>query len=195
MKELFVTRKVVISAVFLSISVVLKTTSGIYLPLFGTNGISIGISGVFSIMPAILFGPYYGAMVSGLSDFLGYLMKPVGPYLPLMTVVVTAGGFLRGWLWVAVRGLGSKKYKSQIPQLLIALIGSGIFVTTLNTIILRETVFEAWKALPFAAVWIPRLIEEIISNTIKAYFVAVLLGILRKQANLRELIDEPSGGK
>ena len=62
-------RRITISAVFLSLSLVLKTTLTFDLPLFGQNGMRIGISGIFSILPALLFGPGYGAAVSGLSDF------------------------------------------------------------------------------------------------------------------------------
>lgn len=280
-------RRITISAVFLSISLVLKTAFSFYIPVFGQNGMSVGISGIFSIMPSLLFGPVYGAVVSGLSDFLGYLLKPVGTYIPLMTLVVAAGGFIRGALWSALRNKDSKKMriavtifsvlmllagicniaflaadgvnsefynhvqkenintnnmhliskmliertigakdpsgnlatyitwvttamigcaalgilllaadlflskkfihdtsKGQIPQLLIAMIGSGLIVTTLNTIVLRETIFTAWKVLPFAVIWIPRVIEEILGNTVKAYFVALLLGICRKQHNI-----------
>jgi len=288
-------RRITISAVFLSISLVLKTTFSFYIPMFGQNGMSVGISGIFSIMPSLLFGPVYGAVVSGLSDFLGYLLKPVGTYIPLMTLVVAAGGFIRGVLWSSLRNKDSKKLRitvtifsvlmllsgicnivflatdgvnsefynyiqtenintdrmhliskmliertigakdpsgnletyitwvttamigcailgilllvadfflskklihdtsrGQIPQLLIAMIGSGLIVTTLNTIVLRETIFTAWKVLPFAVIWIPRVIEEILGNTVKAYFVTVLLGICRKQNTLQEIIDGPS---
>ncbi len=277
-------RRITVSAVFLTISLVLKTTFSFYIPMFGQNGMSIGISGVFSIMPSILFGPVYGALVSGLSDFLGYLLKPVGTYIPLMTLAVSAGGFIRGALWSALSNKDSRKMRiliigfsvllllagicniaflasdgidsgfynsadrenintdymhqisklliartidakdpsgsletylsfvtaglvgtaalgllllvadfiltkkflydtsrGQIPQLLIAMILSGLIVTTLNTIILRETIFTAWKVLPFAVVWIPRVIEEVLGNTVKAYFVAMLLGVYRKQ--------------
>lgn len=286
-------RRITVSAVFLSISLVLKTTFSFYIPMFGQNGMSIGISGIFSIMPSILFGPVYGAVVSGLSDFLGYLLKPVGTYIPLMTLVIAAGGFIRGALWHALCNKSSKKMriavavfsvllllagicnimflsadginsefykqveredintdsmhfvskmlitrtvdtkdpsgnlatyitfatagiissaalgllllaadlliskkllhdtgKGQIPQLLIAMICSGLIVTTLNTVVLCETVFTAWKVLPFAVIWIPRAIEEILGNTVKAYFVAVLLSICRRQRNLRQLIDD-----
>lgn len=288
-------RRITISAVFLSISLVLKTAFSFYIPVFGQNGMSVGISGIFSIMPSLLFGPVYGAVVSGLSDFLGYLLKPVGTYIPLMTLVVAVGGFIRGALWSVLRSKDSKKMrmavtifsvlmilagicniaflaadgvnsefynhiqkenintdhmhliskmliertigakdpsgnlatyiswvttamigcaalgilllavdlflskklvhdtsKGQIPQLLIAMIGSGLIVTTLNTIVLRETIFVAWKVLPFAVIWIPRAIEEILGNTVKAYFVALLLGICRKQNTLQEIMDEPS---
>ena len=290
-------RRITISAVFLSISLALKTTFSFYIPMFGQNGMSIGISGIFSIMPSLLFGPVYGAIVSGLSDFLGYLLKPVGTYIPLMTLVVAAGGFIRGALWNALRNKDSKKMRiavavcsallllvgifniaflsadgidngfydhvqkenintdnmhlvskmlitrtidtkdpsgnlatyitfvtagligsaalgillltadlfiskkflhdtsrGQIPQLLIVMIGSGLIVTTLNTVVLRETIFTAWKVLPFAVIWIPRVIEEVLGNTVKAYFVAVLLEIFGKQHGLKELIDGSSIG-
>lgn len=290
-------RRITISAVFLSISLVLKTTFSFYIPMFGQNGMSVGISGIFSIMPSLLFGPVYGAVVSGLSDFLGYLLKPVGTYIPLMTLVVAAGGFIRGALWTVLRNKDRKKMRiavavcsallllagicniaflsadgidsgfydhaqkgnintdnmhlvskmliartidtkdpagnlatyitfvtagiigsaalgillltadlfiskkflhdirrGQIPQLLIAMIGSGLIVTTLNTVVLRETIFTAWKVLPFAVIWVPRVIEEVLGNTVKAYFVAVLLGIFGKQYSLNELIDGPSIG-
>lgn len=290
-------RRITISAVFLSISLVLKTTFSFYISIFGQNGMSIGISGIFSIMPSLLFGSVYGAIVSGLSDFLGYILKPVGTYNPLMTLVVAAGGFIRGALWTILRNKNSKKMRivvvvcsiflllvgicniaflsidgidagfydhvqkgnintnnmhlvskmlitrtintkdpsgnlatyitfvtsgiigsavlgillltadlfiskkfihdtrrGQIPQLLIVMIGSGLVVTTLNTVILREIIFTEWKLLPFIVIWIPRVMEEVLSNTVKAYFVAVLLEIFRKQHSLNELIERPSIG-
>jgi len=285
-------RRITITALFLSISLVLKTAFAFYIPMFGQNGMSIGISGIFSIMPALLFGPVYGAITAGLSDLLGYILKPTGPYIPLMTLVVAAGGFIRGLLWNALRNKDSKKMriavavcsaillvlgicnvaflsadgidngfydqthnedinidnmhlvsrmlitrtintkdpsgnlatyitfvtagvigsavlgilllavdlfisrkfihdknKGQIPQLLIALIVSGLIVTTLNTVVLRETIYESWKALPFSVIWIPRVIEEILGNTVKAYFISILLGIFNRQRGLNELMN------
>lgn len=287
-------RRIAISAIFLSISLVLNTAFSFYIPMFGQNGMKVGISGIFSIMPSILFGPVYGAIVSGLSDLLGYLLKPAGTYIPLMTLIVAAGGFIRGALWSALRDKDSRKTrivvvvsslllivigvcnivflsvdginnefynhvqkgninkdnlhlvskmliertintkdpsgnlstyitfvtsgmigsailgllllasdlflskkllqdtrKGQVSQLLVVMIGSGLIVTTLNTIVLRETIFTAWKLLPFYVTWLPRVIEEFLSNTVQAYFIVVLLGICSKQRNFKELIDAP----
>lgn len=286
-------RRITISAVFLSISLVLKTAFSFHIPMFGENGISVGISGIFSIMPSILFGPVYGAVVSGLSDFLGYLLKPMGAYMPLLTLTAAAGGFLRGLIWSFLRGKNGKKMRiavitvsavlllvgicntvflasdgvnnefydniqdetvstddmhmiskmlitrtcntknpaqnlatcivtvttgmigsgifgllllladfiiskkiyhdtesGQVPRLLIAMLLSGMIVTTLNTVILRETIYASWKVLPFAIVWFPRAIEELLSNTVKAYFVAVLYKIFCKQRSLKKLIND-----
>lgn len=285
-------RRITVSAIFLGVSLVLNAVSSFYIPLFGQNGgMRIGISGIFSMMPSFLFGPVYGMAVSGLSDLLGYLLSPTGPYLPLMTLAVAAGGFLRGALWLLLRGRDSGKMRITVAvfsafllalsianivslsadgvdgafydhtriedvdtggyspisrmlitrsidakdpgktlgtylvtmtwglmasavlgavllaadllisrrferdgrqgrtmQLLIAMVVSGIIVTTLNTVVLRETVYASWKAIPFIVVWIPRVIEEILGNTVKAYFIAVLLGICNRQRGLTELV-------
>jgi ECF transporter S component (folate family) len=260
-----------------------------YVPLFGENGMRVGIAGIFSIMPSIMFGPLYGALTSGLSDLLGYLLAPTGAYLPLMTLALAAGGFLRGLIWLMLRKTNNRKMRicviaasavllaaglynaycvnadgisgyyeaaadapvkdlnemrlisrmliertqnakdpagslstyiitmtsgligsagfglilaavdfalslkfnvNAIMRLLLAMTLSGLFVTTLNTVILRETVYDSWKLLPFTVVWLPRVIEEILSNIVKAYFIIVLLELFKKQRVMRELIKE-----
>ena len=286
-------RKMIFSAVFLSIALVLKTFFTFSIPLFGQNGMRIGISGIFTIMPAILFGPVYGCIVSALSDVFGYLLKPAGAYMPLLTLAVGLGGFIRGLIWIALRKrkdthlriavlvlvalaalfgiwnmialnadgvnasfylnghientdinqmhtisrlliertvstsnpsdnlvtyitfttigpigfavfgfvliladfiIGKKLAKdgehTGITPILITLLISGIIVNTLDTIILREFLFESWKLLPFSAVWLPRAIEAIVSNTIIAYFVALLYGIFVKTPGLKSLIRQ-----
>ncbi|WZL77426.1 ECF transporter S component [Eubacteriales bacterium mix99] len=285
-------RRIVISAVFLSISLVLKTAFSFQIPLFGQNGMSIGISGIFSILPSILFGPVYGAVTSGLSDLLGHFLKPMGPFIPLMTLIAAAGGWIRGCLWKILRNrdvrrmriavavlsvllllfgicnmaflsadgidksfydrvrmddihtermhlvsrllvartmnmkdpsgnlatylffttsgligsaafgillllldlLISRKVRSnqgggQTMPLLLAMIGSGLIVTTLNTMVMREMVYTSWKMLPFVVLWIPRVIEEILANIIKTYFVAVLLSALNRQRGIKEMVS------
>jgi ECF transporter S component (folate family) len=284
-------RRIVVSAVLLSLALIAKSALSFYIPLFGQNSMRVSIAGIFSIMPSIMFGPVYGALVSGLSDLLGYLLAPTGAYLPLMTLVVAAGGFLRGLIWQLLRGkknrnmricviaiasllliiglynayslsadgvngtfyeangteavntdgmhlisrmliertvnakdpagslntyiitmtsglIGSagfglilaaadiilslrfKKHTGNMMRLLLAMVLSGLFVATLNTVVLRETVYESWKVLPFAVVWLPRIIEEILANIVKAYFIIVLLGIFDRQRNLRELVND-----
>jgi ECF transporter S component (folate family) len=279
-----------VSAVFLSIAVVVKTVFSFYVPLFGQNGMRIDISGIFSMMPAILFGPVYGAIVAALSDILGFLLKPTGAYLPFMTLAVALGGALRGLLWMALRNKNSAKMrvavavfsvlilllgicniaflaadgidksfyentppedvategmhlvsrllitrtagakdpggtlatyiifvtagvvgaaafgillliadfvlskkllkgenKMQILPLLIMMVLAGLVVTTLNTVVLRETI-ESWKLLPFSVLLIPRIIEDLLTSSVQVYFVALLLGIFKKQQGLKTLV-------
>ena len=287
------TRRIAISAIFLSIALVLRLIFSWYLPLFGQHGMRVGLAPIFTMMPAILFGPIYGAIVAALTDILGFLLRPMGAYMPLLTLTVTAGGFLRGALWLVLRGkcsyrmrlaigalavillvfglfnvyalqqdgvdsgffdgvsdptavdtsgmhgisrmlitrsqgaanpgdtlqtllvsvtvgligsavfgfilliadfIISKRFakegkESRIMPLLITVLVSGIVVSTLNTVVLRETIFrEAWQLLPFVVLWLPRVIETIVSHSVYVYFMALLLGIFERQQNLRELI-------
>ena len=130
------------------------------------------------------------------------LKDPAGSLATYLTFVTAGlmGAAVFGIILLAADILISKKFlqdtrKGQIMQLLIALVVSGLIVTTLNTVILRETIFTAWKVLPFAVVWIPRAIEEILGNTVKAYFIAALSGIFNKQRSLSALIYQPHSGK
>ena len=282
-------RRMAVSALFLSIALVLKTFFSFQIPLFGQNGMSVGISGVFSMMPSLLFGPFYGAAVSGLSDLLGYLIKPTGAFMPLLTLTAALSGFLRGLSYRGLRrrsdrglrwavillsvlllaaglasvimlrmdGIDAGYYQQVDPQqakeaalspigrmlvtrtadtkdpggnlatylisvtagplgcaalgflllladwlarrllpnsgragvlaMLLAVVGSGLVVTTINTVILRETVYASWKLLPFGVLWIPRVIEEILASAVKVCFMAALMEVFANRPALRQL--------
>ena len=282
-------RRVAVSALFLSIALVLKTFFSLYIPLFGQNGISVGLSGIFSMMPSLLFGPFYGAAVSGLSDLLGYVLRPAGAFMPLLTLTAALGGFFRGLCFRALRrrgdrgmrlfvvllsalllaaglanifmlradGVDASYYQRVSPDtasaqdlnlisrllvtrsahakdpagslatylttvtaaplgcaalglilllvdwlarralpagdrvgvlaMLLAVVGTGIVITTVNTVILRETLYASWKLLPFYVLWIPRVIEEILVGSVKVCFMAVLMGLFYARPALRRL--------
>ncbi|MCL2518674.1 MAG: ECF transporter S component, partial [Oscillospiraceae bacterium] len=105
-KNKFSTKKIIyricLTAVFLAFAVVSKFFFSIPIPLFGVNGLRVGFAGVFTIFPAILFGPLYGGAASGLSDIIGYLMKPEGAYIPWLTVTAFCGGCLKGLIWILI---------------------------------------------------------------------------------------------
>lgn len=90
---------ITVSAVFLSLALVLKTLTSFYLPILGAAGLKVSFSGIFTAFPALLFGPFYGGAVCALDDLLGYLIKPSGAYIPLLTLTAFASGFLIGIVW------------------------------------------------------------------------------------------------
>jgi len=120
------TRRIAISAIFLSVALILRLVLAFYLPLYGQNGMRVNIGMIFAIMPAILFGPVYGAIVAGLSDLLGFLLRPTGAFLPWMTIVVTAGGFLRGLLWRILRNRSRALLRICILGFAILLLAFGL---------------------------------------------------------------------
>ena len=95
-------RRLIATAVFLAIYLIFRSQA-VYLPLFGSNDVRIGVHGVFVILPAILFGPWYGAAASGLGDLLGHFAFPIGAWLWQITVIMICAGFIRGWVWRLLR--------------------------------------------------------------------------------------------
>jgi len=96
-------RRIIISALFLALALVFRTFFRMYVPLMGETGMRLSLHGLFSTAPAILFGPVYGAMVSGLTDFIGFFLSPTGGWIPWLTMTAVLGGFTRGWLWLVLK--------------------------------------------------------------------------------------------
>ena len=118
-------RRLIGTAVFLAISLVFRMQA-FYLPLFGSNDARIGVHGAFTIMPALLFGPVYGAMASGLGDLLGHFMRPSGAWLWQITVFAAVGGYLRGWLWRVLRGRSPAGTRGVVVVLTLAFLVLGM---------------------------------------------------------------------
>jgi len=119
-------RRTVISAMFLAIALALRLTVTTDL---GVNGLRISPHLVFSAMPAILFGPVYGAIVEGLTDFVGFFIRPIGtgPWIPWLTLTAVLRGALQGCLWMLLRNRGQKAMQVAILvfSVLLAAAGTG----------------------------------------------------------------------
>lgn len=96
-------KKITISAVFLAFGVVLSILTSFDIPVLGESGIKVGISGIFTSFPALLFGPVYGGAVSALADLFRALLKPSGAFNPIFTITAFVGGFLRGLIWLIIK--------------------------------------------------------------------------------------------
>lgn len=61
-------------------------------------GSSTKVSFAFVPMAAgsMLFGPVVGGAVGALSDIIGYIIKPVGPYMPFFTITCALTGLIYG---------------------------------------------------------------------------------------------------
>lgn len=102
----------VISALCLAMGLVLKRFTSVMIPIMGVGGLKIGLSGIFTMIPSILYGPLYGGLVSGLNDLVGTLLRPdQGAWLPQFTLVAIFAGACRGYLWRAVRNVDVKTLK------------------------------------------------------------------------------------
>ncbi len=92
------TKRVVYTAFFMALALALRYFS-ILVPFGGVLGMRISVSGFFSKLPAILFGPLYGGIANGAIDFIGCIIKPDGEYIPLLTLTAALGGVIAGFAW------------------------------------------------------------------------------------------------
>lgn len=178
-------QRLTISAVFIALAVVAKT---IQIPVYilGYDGMHISAAGLFSTLPALLFGPLYGGAVSGIVDVIGFFAAgTAGAFNPLYTLTAILNGVLKGLLWNLFLRLKNIKIwdRAQFVLLVLRLLATlgiaNLVYTTLNTFII------IWMSskLSMATFWIfhtPRLIEELIMIVLQSFFIAWILLLVRK---------------
>ena len=116
-------QRMVISAMFLAVALVLR----VFVTADLGGGLRFSPHLVFSAMPAILFGPLYGAIVEGLTDFMGFFLRPTGPWIPALTGTAVLRGALQGCLWWLLRNRSQQAMRIVIAVFSVALIAVGGF--------------------------------------------------------------------
>lgn len=110
-------------ALLLAIGLVFRYFSQM-IPIAGVGGMRLSISVFFTKIPAILFGPFYGAAVCGLADFLGWLIRPdEGAYIFPMTVTAAIGGLLAGIIFKYIKNIKLNKHHRGIYLIVSVLFG------------------------------------------------------------------------
>ncbi len=110
MKKSFPVKSLIQVSMLIALALVIRNFS--YMVYFGgAPGMRIGFSGVFTKIASILFGPVLGGAASGIVDFLGYVIKPEGAYIPLLTITSILGGVLIGFMWKLTGDVVSLKFK------------------------------------------------------------------------------------
>ncbi len=138
----FSTKKLVQTALFIALALVLRQFS-FMIPFGGTNGMRIGVSEVFTKMPALLFGPVLGGIASGLVDLLAQVIKSEGAYLFPILFVMIFGGMLTAFLWKRIKAIPSNRLRMGFIVICVLLMGLGVF----NFITLYAIKGGAWFSL------------------------------------------------
>ncbi|MCT4687646.1 ECF transporter S component [Vallitalea sp.] len=125
-KSSYYVKVIVQTGLLIAIAQIVKMFST-YLYFAGAPAIRISFSGPFTKMPGILFGPVVGGISAGLSDIIGYLIKPQGAYIPWLTVTSILGGVLTPLIWKGLRNIEIRKLQT-ICIIVFSVIGLlGIF--------------------------------------------------------------------
>lgn len=107
-----------------------------------TQSVKISLAHLALAPTAIFFGPVVAGIQGALSDFLGYLLRPDGPYFPGFTLTAALLGVIYGLLLFNT--------KRSLWQIILARILVALFVNIgLNTVFLAMLYGPAqWAALP-----------------------------------------------
>lgn len=88
------TRYITTSAVLIGISIVLTRITSIRIAIGDVEGIRLGLGSLPIIIAGFIMGPKWGGMVGTLSDLIGYLVNPMGAYLPFITLSAALLGII-----------------------------------------------------------------------------------------------------
>ena len=92
LKELFVTKNIVLCGLMAALAVVLSMTASVEVGPY----IRIGFSGIPNRVIECLFGPVTGCLFGGALDILKYMLKPSGPFFFGFTFNVMLAGVIYG---------------------------------------------------------------------------------------------------
>jgi ECF transporter S component (folate family) len=126
-------RNIVQAGLMVALAIAVRNFS--YMVYFeGAAGMRLGFAGVFTRTASILSGPLFGGIASGLVDIIGYILKPEGAYIPLLTVTAFIGGMVAGLVWRTLKGIDTRKLQRTfiIAVIFIGIIGLANHIAVLT---------------------------------------------------------------
>lgn len=162
------TRRLVICALLTALGVVLGGLLSIPAMPLGAYSLKIGFGTLPVILSGVLFGPAYGAMVGGLTDFLQANIFPKGAYVPFFTVIGVLFGLIPGLFFM-------KKREPKFLRILLAVAaGQTIASVILNTLLLIWLYSMPWET------FIPRIINQAVMIPLYSVLVYYCIKLLKK---------------
>ena len=145
----------------------------------GVEAIRLGLGKLPVIFTGIFMGPLAGGLVGGISDLIGYMINPMGAYMPHFTVGAALTGILPGLVFF----IGSRDpLRASTISLVIAVSLPMVFITVLYTPYFLESLFGISRAVTVP----PRIIETIITVAVYTF----LLVYLRNVSAIRQLFTD-----
>lgn len=149
------TRTITTAGILLAIQMVLSSYGTIEV----TDSLKISLAHLALAPTAVFFGPVVAGMQGALSDILGFLLKPTGPYFPGFT--------LSAMLLGIVYGVALYKTKHTLPRIIIARV---VVMVLIN--ILLNTIFLTMLYGPSRLATLP---VRVVKNLVQLPFDCILL--------------------
>ncbi len=110
----------VLCGLFIAAAIILRIFS-LMIPIGGAGAMRISLSGIFIKMPAVIFGGTIGGAVAGIVDILAYIIKPMGGYIPFLTLTSILDGILVAIIWSKIKNIDIRKIEKLYPIFFIIL--------------------------------------------------------------------------
>lgn len=136
----------------------LSIASSYIMSFYPTNYIKISITFLFIAVIGMKYGPAVAGVASALSDIIGFISKPVGPYQPLLTLSALIAGIIYGLILY--------KDKTKLWRIILARAIVVVFISCL-----LDTYFIS---LLFGKAFVPLLVSRTIKNAI-AFPIEIIL--------------------
>ncbi len=91
-------RDIPILGMLIALSIILTRFASVRIPIGGIEGIRIGFGTLPIILGGIFFGPWLGMMVGAFADVVGFILSPLGPYMPHFTLTSALYGAIPGMI-------------------------------------------------------------------------------------------------
>ena len=179
---IFSLRSMIIMAMLIAMTVMLDRVPGLSIK---TPGWKIGFSFVPPMIAAMLLGPVEAAIVYGLSDLVGALLFPFGPYHPGFTICAALMGFIMG-LFLNKRPLAvfgsDREWKSIrfFPNMIVPVVINCLLI---GLVINTYWVSQLYGSKTYGGWFVYRLVEYAILVPVQLILIPVLLklcGLLKK---------------
>lgn len=174
-------RMLVIAAMIVALRAICKMLE---IPL--APGLNINVAGLFNSVGAMVYGPVVGVVGAIISDPLGYLLHPDGPYfLPFMLVDMSSSFIFGLFFWkrplTVGRTMGAKFTVNMV---------SNVVLTSFIMKWYYYIFFGVEKAEAYSLINLTRIGKNLVMFPIEAIFVTVVLGALAPALYRLRLIGE-----
>lgn len=137
----------------------------------------LGFSFVALAMAGMLYGPVGGAIVGGLSDFIGAILFPIGTYFPGFTLTNAIVGVIFG---LFLNGKLIEKRKNKTLSLILYTDISVILNLTLCTLLLNTMWISILYKTPFKELMATRLVQCCIMIPVEIIVLPILYHLSKK---------------
>jgi len=162
-------RRIIYIALLSGLSIVLTRVLSLRIPVGGIEGVRIGFGPLPIIIAGFLFSPVDGAICGIISDIIGYFINPIGPYVPVFTIISMLRGLLPGLICIRRKDLSFVDY---LLAIMISQITTSIILTPLSL----KLIF----GIPLEPILIPAIISQAILIPLYSFLTMTIVSALRR---------------